>query len=139
MVLLLLAVEEVGLVQIVLLSQSRSCYSCQRDTLVSRAEHGVKLIAQSFMDQTGIELAQGCQLLTGTIVAGVDKIGGVPTALGYKVAEPEHIRAHHKLNKLSFGLRQHHNKPPLQNSKRPKYSISRLVTQGRIPNFVKLL
>ena len=36
MVLLLLAVEEVGLVQIILQSQSRSCYSCQRDTLVSR-------------------------------------------------------------------------------------------------------
>ena len=95
----LLAVEEVRLVQAILSGQGGGSSADQRNPLVGGAEHGVKILAKGIVDQLGVELAEGGKLFTGTVVAGVDKIGGVAAAFGDKAAEAQNIRAHHEFDK----------------------------------------
>ena len=107
MILGLLAVEEEGLVDAVVASERAGNRGRQRDALVSRTKHRVEVVADRLLDHCRVELAQTGILQTGLIVAGVDEIRGLAAGLGRKVAEAEHIRAHHKFDKFFFRCCQH--------------------------------
>lgn len=53
----------------------------QRDTLVGGAEHPIEPAAADLLDKSGIKPAEGGDLCAGTIIAGVDKIRGLPRPL----------------------------------------------------------
>ena len=76
MVLGLLAVEEIGLIHAVFGGQGGGGGGGQGNALIGRAEHGVEPIAAGFMNQGGVETAQGGDLTAGLIIAGVDEIRG---------------------------------------------------------------
>ena len=101
-VLCLFAVKEVRFVDVIFSCQSAGCGGCQRNTLVSWAEHCVKVVAAVFHDALCIELAQGGNLRTGLVVAGVDKVWGESAALGFELAKTKHVSAHHKFDKFFF-------------------------------------
>lgn len=64
----------------------------QRDTLVGGAEHPIEPATADLLDKSGIKPAEGGDLCAGTIIAGVDKIRGLPPALGRELPETEHVR-----------------------------------------------
>ena len=111
MVLGFLAVEEIGLINAEITGQGAGCCRYQGNALIGRAEHGVEIVAAGFLDQCSIKVAQLGDLAAGAVVAGVDKIGGVTAALGHKLAEAEHVGAHHKLDKFFFRRCQHERIP----------------------------
>ena len=103
----LLAVEEVGLVDVKVAGERPCCGGDQRDALVGRAEHRVEVIPAVVHDALGIELAEGRDLRAGSVVAGVDKVRGEATALGGELAKAQHVGAHHKFDKFFLCWRNH--------------------------------
>ena len=107
MILRFLAVEEERLVNAVVSSQCAGNGGSQRNALVRRTKHGVKVLTDGLLDHSGIELAQLGGLETGLVVARVDKVRRVSAGLGNKITETQHVCAHHKLNKFLLCRSQH--------------------------------
>ena len=102
-----LAVKEVGLVDAVFACERTGAGGCQRDALISGAEHRVELIADGFFYEIGVVFAESIDLCAGLIVAGVDKIRGESSALGFELAEAQNVRAHHEFDKFLLFLTEH--------------------------------
>ena len=92
----LLAVEAVGEVTPVVAVEGGGGRDGQRDALVGRTKEAGDAVGQILLDAGGVIVPQLGGLSAGLVVAGVDKVGGLPAGLGGKVAEGEHAGAHHK-------------------------------------------
>ena len=101
------AVEKIRFIDTVFRIQSSCCCADQRDPLVGRTEHSVKVLSDLFFDKLGVKLTQGGDLPAGAIVSRIHEIWGLSSAFGSKISETEHIRLQHKLNKTGFRLCDH--------------------------------
>ena len=75
----------------------------QWDAFVGRPKQHIDFLARlvhEALDRVGIELAESLHLHAGAVFAGIHEVWRRPSAFGDKVAEGQHVGAHHELDEL---------------------------------------
>ena len=99
----LFAVEAIGNVEVVLVSQRNSGGRCQRDSFIGRSKQDIELYS-GIDDGLGIKSPQTCQVPTGIEQARIKEIRAYAARLEGELAETQYTCFDRKLQKVFLVL-----------------------------------